>query len=159
VRVNSTTDIDDIIQYRRLRKSFCVFMLGFGLLISQFRGVDMSSLPTSYRGRVQAQGIDIEQDGGYSHSWARNNPVTDQEGLSFISKIERQCSDSQRTLRKVPFQKAIRFVKNASKSGGVGPEAQPPSFYDPKLDKKHKSVRVDIEIQSGLTFIPVDKVE
>ncbi len=45
----------------------------------------MSSSSEPYRGRVQAQGDDIQQEGGYSCSWARKNPVTAKEGLS--SKI------------------------------------------------------------------------
>lgn len=115
----------------------------------------MSSSQEPYRGRVQAQGDDIEQDGGYSCSWAQDKPVTDREGLSFLAKIEAQCNDHQKELRKVPFAKARRFVKQASQQGGVGPEAQPPSFQDPKRDRrKYNSVRVDIEIISGLTFVP-----
>ena len=119
----------------------------------------MSSSQAPYRGRVQAQGEDIQQDGGYSYPWAQNNPVTDQEGLLFLSKIEGQCSEPQKTLRKVPFAKAKRFVKQASEQGGVGPEAQPHSFQDPKLERKYSSVRVDIEIGSGLTFIPSKKAQ
>ncbi|MFB2834898.1 hypothetical protein [Floridanema evergladense] len=115
----------------------------------------MPSSPAPYRGRVQAQGEDIEQHGGYSCSWAQDNPVSDREGLLFLAKIEAQCSDHQKELRKVPFAKARRFVKQASEQGGVGPEAQPPSFQDPKRDRrKYNSVRVDIEIISGLTFVP-----
>lgn len=120
----------------------------------------MSSSQAQYRGSVQAQGDDIPQKGGYTCSWAKDEPVTDQEGLSFLDKIEGECSDSQKALRKVPFKKARRFVETASKLGGVGPEAQPQSFQDPKLDKKkYNSVRVDIEICSGITFIPVEQVE
>ncbi|MFE1746639.1 hypothetical protein [Coleofasciculus sp. H7-2] len=119
-----------------------------------------SQAPYPYRGRVQAQGEDIQQDGGYSHPWAQNNPVTDQDGLSFLAKIEGQCSEPQKALRKIPFAKARRFVKQASEQGGVGPETQPHSFQDPKRDRrKYNSVRVDIEIVSGLTFVPLKKVE
>lgn len=51
-------------------------------------------------------------------------------------------------------------MKQASEQGGVGPEAQPHSFQDPKRDRrKYNSVRVDIEIQSGLTFVPLKKAE
>lgn len=119
----------------------------------------MSSSQAPYRGRVQAQGEDIQQHGGYSCPWAKSEPVTDQEGLSFLDKIEGECSDSQQALRKMPFKRARRFVENASKQGGVGPEAQPGSFYYRKDDKKYSSVRVDIEIGSGKTFIPVEQVE
>jgi len=120
----------------------------------------MSSSQAPYRGRVQAQGEDIEQDGGYSYPWAQTKPVTDQDGLSFLAKIEEQCSELQKALRKIPFAKARRFVKQASEQGGVGPEAQPHSFQDPKRDRrKYNSVRVDIEIQSGLTFVPLKKVQ
>ncbi|MEA5469591.1 hypothetical protein [Spirulina sp. 06S082] len=115
----------------------------------------MSISTESYRGRVQAQGDDIQQKGGYSHSWAQQKPVTDQEGLSFLAKIEEQCTKPQKAERKRAFVKARRFVKNASKQGGVGPESQPHSFCDPKC--KVANARVDIEIRSGLTFIPVNQ--
>lgn len=120
----------------------------------------MSSPQAPYRGRVQAQGDDIEKDGGYSHAWAQNEPVTDEEGLSFIDKIEEQCSELQKALREIPFTRARNFVKRASEQGGVGPESQPHSFQAPKRDKrKYNSVRVDIEIASGLTFVPLKKAE
>jgi len=97
----------------------------------------MSSSSEPYRGRVQAQGDDIQQEGGYSCSW--------------------QCSECQREERKQAFRKAERFVTNASEQGGVTPEAQPHSFQDSK--RKTKNARVDIEIRSGLTFIPSPQTE
>ncbi|HBE20047.1 MAG TPA: hypothetical protein DEG17_00805 [Cyanobacteria bacterium UBA11149] len=97
-----------------------------------------------YRGRVQAQGDDIEKDGGYSCPWAQNVPVTDRDGLSFLAKIEEQCTKSQKAQRKQAFAKAKRFVKLASEQGGVRPEAQPRSFQDSK--RTVSNARVDIEI-------------
>jgi hypothetical protein len=117
----------------------------------------MSSSQAPYRGRIQAQGNDIQYDGGYSHSWAQDTPVTDQDGLSFLAKIEEQCNPPQQTERKQAFTKAKRFVKNASKQDGVGPEAQPHSFQDPK--RTIPNARVDIEIRSGLTFIPLKQAK
>lgn len=55
----------------------------------------MSSSSAPYRGAVQAQGKDITQKGGYTQSWAKNNPVTDHEGLSFLAKIEEKCDKEQ----------------------------------------------------------------
>jgi hypothetical protein len=115
----------------------------------------MSSSETPYRGRLQAQGEDIKKDGGYSYPWAQNIPVTDEEGLLFLSKIELQCSESQHAQRKQAFAKAKRFINNASKEGGVGPESQPHSFQDSK--RRIKDARVDIEISIGLTFVPSKK--
>jgi hypothetical protein len=115
----------------------------------------MSSSQARCRGRVQAQGDDIEKDGGYSHSWAQDEPVTDREGLSFLDKIEEQCSKSQKAQRKQAFKKARRFVKNASEQEGT--EAQPHSFEDRK--RTVKNARVDIEIRSGITFIPAKESE
>ena len=112
----------------------------------------MSSSQAPCRGRVQAQGDDIEQDGGYSYPWAQKDPISDRDGLSFLANIEEQCSDSQKAERKQAFVKAKRFVDNASKQGGVGPESQPHSFQDSK--RTVKNARVDIEIRSGLTFVP-----
>jgi hypothetical protein len=115
----------------------------------------MSSAQEPYRGRVQAQGKDIIQDGGYSHPWAQHTPVTDQEGFEFLDKIERQCSEDERSQRKQAFAKAKRFVKNASNSGGVDPDSQPHSFQDAK--RTVSSARVDIEIKCGKTFVPVEQ--
>lgn len=117
----------------------------------------MSSTQLPYRGRVQAQGadIDVDQKGGYSQSWARSEPVTDVEGLDFLAKIEGQCSKAQKKERESLFRRARRFVQNASKAGGVSPEAQPSSFQDPK--RTIPDARVDIEIHSGITFVPADK--
>ena len=117
----------------------------------------MSSSSEPYRGRVQAQGDDIQQEGGYSCSWARKNPVTAEEGLLFLANIKGQCSECQREERKQAFRKAERFVTNASEQGGVTPEAQPHPFQDSK--RKTKNARVDIEIRSGLTFIPSPQTE
>ena len=113
----------------------------------------MSTAP--FRGRVQAQGDDIRQDGGYSESWAQDIPVTDKQGLDFLDKIERKCNESQKRERKQAFIKAKRFVKNASKEGGIKPEAQPHSFQDHK--RTIPNARVDIEIHAGLTFKPVEQ--
>ncbi|MCE2697735.1 MAG: hypothetical protein PX483_02050 [Nostocales cyanobacterium LE14-WE4] len=117
----------------------------------------MSSSQAPYRGAVQAQGDDITKKGGYTRSWAEEKPVTDEEGLSFLAKIEGECSDSQKAQRKNPFKRARRFVENASKQGGVGPESQPPSFQDPK--RTVGNARVDIEIRCGITFIPTQQAE
>jgi hypothetical protein len=115
----------------------------------------MSSAQAPYRGRVQAQGDDIDKKhlGGYSEPWAQHTPVTDDEGFEFLAKLEGQCKKHELELRKIPFSKAKRFIKRASEQGGVEPEGQPRSFYN-KTDSKYHNVRVDIEIISGLTFIP-----
>lgn len=117
----------------------------------------MPSATSPYRGRVQAQGadIDIDQKGGYSQSWARSEPVTDVEGLDFLAKIEGQCSKAQKKERESLFDRARRFVERASEQGGVPPEAQPRSFRDPK--RTIPDARVDIEIDSGITFVPANK--
>jgi len=117
----------------------------------------MSSSQAPYRGVVQAQGDDITKKGGYTRAWAENNPVTDEEGLSFLAKIEGECSNSELVERKQAFAKAKRFVKNATQQGGVGPESQPHSFQDPK--RTVSNARVDIEIRSGITFIPKKSAE
>lgn len=74
----------------------------------------MPSSKEPYRGRVQAQGDDIKKPkGGYSHSWAQQKPVTDQEGLFFLDKIEEQCTKSQKEKRKRCFLNARNFIKRA----------------------------------------------
>ncbi|MDB9466191.1 hypothetical protein PN480_15950 [Dolichospermum circinale CS-1225] len=117
----------------------------------------MSSSQAPYRGAVQAQGDDITKRGGYTRSWAEEKPVTDEEGLSFLAKIEGECSKSQQVERKGAFAKARNFVKKASQQGGVGPESQPHSFQDPK--RTVSKARVDIEIRCGITFIPTQQAE
>lgn len=124
---------------------------------SQFSGLNMSSSQAPYRGAVQAQGDDITKKGGYTRSWAEDKPVTDEEGLSFLAKIENKCSDSQKAERKQAFVKARNFVKRASQLGGVGPECQPHSFKD--RTRTVSKARVDIEIRSGITFIPTQQAE
>ncbi|MFN9867942.1 MAG: hypothetical protein ACK568_12905, partial [Pseudanabaena sp.] len=107
---------------------------------------------------VQAQGDDIDKKkhpGGYSESWARHTPVTDVEGFEFLAKLEGQCSESEKAQRKQAFVKAKRFIKNASNSGGVDPNSQPHSFQD--LKRTVSNARVDIEIISGKTFIPIEQ--
>ncbi|GBF81163.1 hypothetical protein [Aphanothece sacrum] len=52
--------------------------------------------------------------------------------LTHKRNIEGQCNESQQAQRNMAFAKAKRFVKNASQQGGVGPEAQPPSFQNPR---------------------------
>jgi hypothetical protein len=111
-------------------------------------------MPTTqalYRGAVQAQGNDIQEDGGYTCSWAQDIPVTDQEGLDFLAKIEGQCNDSQKEQRNTAFAKARRFINNAAKDGGVVPEKSSISFSN--RDPKPRNARVDIAIASGLTFV------
>ena len=119
----------------------------------------MASSQAPYRGAVQAQGSDITKKGGYTRSWAEDKPITDEEGLSFLDKIKGECTKSQQAIREMPFKRARRFIKGASSLGGVLPEAQPKSFYYRENDKKYSSIRVDIEIHAGLTFIPVEQVE
>jgi hypothetical protein len=112
----------------------------------------MPTTPQPYRGSVQAQGDDINEDGGYTHSWARDTPVTDEEGLRFLGKIKEQCNDSQKKERSSAFVRAENFIRNASQNGGVSPESQPHSFQNPK--RTISNARVDIEIRKGLTFVP-----
>ncbi len=114
----------------------------------------MSTAP--FRGRVQAQGDDIRQDGGYSESWAQDIPVTDQQGLDFLDKIERKCNESQKRERKQAFIKAKNFVERASELGGVDAYLTR-SFKDRK--RSVSNARVDIEVHDGLTFIPVEQTK
>jgi hypothetical protein len=72
--------------------------------------------------------------------------------LAIFANIKEQCGECQREEWKQAFRKAERFVTNAGEQGGVTPETQPHSFQDSK--RKTKNARVDIEIRSGLTFIP-----
>jgi hypothetical protein len=143
---------DILLLYGNWRVIFLRLLL---FLLSQIDRLIMPQAP--FRGRVQAQGDDINQHGGYSSSWAQQIPVTDEDGLSFLAKIEEQCNESQQFHRKQAFDKAKNFIKNASKQGGVGPESQPHPFQDPKY--KILKARVDIEIHCGLTFIPMKKAK
>jgi len=114
----------------------------------------MSGAQAPFHGRVQAQGYDIVQNGGYSHPWAQNTPITAQEGLEFLVKIEEQCNQSQKLERKTAFIKAKRFVKQVGEQGGIGiaSEKHSLSFQDPK--RTIHNARVDIET-IGKTFIPI----
>ncbi|NJN74458.1 MAG: hypothetical protein HC799_17530 [Limnothrix sp. RL_2_0] len=107
-----------------------------------------------HRGRIQAQGDDIDRhtQGGYSRAWAKEASITRDEGICFLEELEQECQPRELARRTKAFLKAKNFIRRAAQGGGVGPESQPPSFIDQKNDIKN--ARVDIEIRKGLAFIP-----
>lgn len=120
----------------------------------------MSGAQAPFRGRVQAQGDDIDkmQKGGYSQSWAQDTPITDEKGLEFLVKIEGECNSAQKKEREQSFAKAKNFVKRAGEKKGSDPEEFPQKFQDPK--RTVLNARVEIESVAkgkGKTFIRLEE--
>jgi len=97
-----------------------------------------------HRGRIQAQGEDLEE----SESWAADTPPTWQEGIEMINKLEDKISKKEAELRKEAFEKARNFVVKAGENGGVNAVVQKTLVV-----KDTKEERVDIEVRKGKAFI------
>lgn len=97
-----------------------------------------------YRGRIQAQGGGLEK----SVPWAQKTPPTVAQGLSMLNDLKMLLSKKELNDRARSFDRAERFIINAGNGGGALPPGA--SF----LMLGTKDVRVDIEIQSGVAFVP-----
>lgn len=53
-------------------------------------------MPKPHRGRIQAQGEGTEK----SESWAQDDPLTKEEGLALLDKLERRLTKAERQARK-----------------------------------------------------------
>jgi RHS repeat-associated protein len=101
-----------------------------------------NSRPQLFRGRIQAQGGGLER----SVAWAQNAPPSVAQGLALLSGLKLQLTNKQLVERERSFLQAGRFIINAAP--GVTPTRQ--SFYE----IRGKDIRVDIEVQSGIAFVP-----
>ena len=105
----------------------------------------MSDTP-QHRGRIQAQGDGLEE----SEAWASEKPPTWEEGLNFIEKLKNKLSKRDKELRKKPFKKAERFIKNAGQNNGV--DAPVSKTFS---NKEKPEIRVDIEVRKGIAFVTI----
>ena len=96
-----------------------------------------------HRGRIQSQGGGIND----SEAWHEPVPLPLKRGIAMAGALEARLSRTELQLRTGAFQKARRFMSNASQNGGVGPTFK--TFMVPK----DPSRRVDIEVRSGLAFV------
>lgn len=98
-----------------------------------------------HRGRFQAQGNGLEE----SESWHKKNPIPAPEGKTLIEKLKNRLNKDDLECRKKAFGNCEEAVDEAEKNGGL--LACKKSFYDSPQNKK---VRVDLEVNAGLAFIP-----
>ena len=94
----------------------------------------------AHRGRIQAQGNDLEK----SESWAKDEPLSLDEGLSLIENLKKQLTPAELKKREKSFEKLEKFVRK-SPTGFIAVVRR--SFSD-----DDSSERVDLEILQGLAF-------
>src|SRR5207249_11132287 len=100
---------------------------------------------TDHRGGVQAQGGGTEK----SVPWAQNAPPTASDGQRMLDELAAQLTDAELQARQDAFAQAHEFISRAAQAGGVGPVKK--SFPRKAL---RGGIRVDIEVQEGIAFIP-----
>lgn len=94
-----------------------------------------------HRGRIQAQGEDLEE----SVTWSQDEPLSKKDGLELLESLKSKLSKHDLEVREKEFAKAKRFIQNVQ-GGEDTPSSQ--SF----LNRKTKKERVDIEVWSGTAF-------
>src|SRR5262249_5922511 len=99
---------------------------------------------TDHRGRVQAQGGGTQK----SVPWAQSSPPTASDGQRLLD----QLTDAELRTRQAEFAQARGFIDRAAKAGGVGPVKK--SF---PLKAVRGGIRVDIEVQKEIAFVPDPK--
>jgi RHS repeat-associated protein len=98
--------------------------------------------PRAFVVRLQAQGGGTEE----SVILAGPTPITVSEGLAGLEQLKTKLTRRELEIRKEPFERAARFIRNAPAGGGVGPPGR--SFSLPRSD-----IRVDVEIKKGINFV------
>ena len=98
-----------------------------------------------HRGRFQAQGDGVEE----SEAWSQDEPITKSDALNLLSNLKGKLKPSDIERRKKSFEKAERMIKDAE--NGID-AVRKRSFYD---DKKHRDIRVDVEILGGKAFVTI----
>jgi hypothetical protein len=94
-----------------------------------------------HRGRIQAQSNSLEE----SVSWAQDEPPSLEQGLKMVEQLKGKLGKKELKKREEQFKQLERFMKNASKAGGVfSPEFR--SFENPNYDE---GTRVDFELWAG----------
>lgn len=96
-----------------------------------------------HRGRIQAQGEDLEE----SESWAQSEPPTKKEGLQMLENLKNKIPKKEAELRTQTFQKAAQFINQGPHEVVTGIISRSFKVKDTKKE------RIDIEIQKGQAFI------
>jgi hypothetical protein len=103
-----------------------------------------------HRGRIQAQGGGVEE----SESWAKDEPLTLEEGLEYLETLKNKLSKTDYEQRAKEFEKAEKFIRQAGENGGV--DAQVSKTFKVKGTR---DVRIDIEVISGTAFVKIKEME
>ncbi|MEL6972046.1 MAG: hypothetical protein AAFZ63_00820 [Bacteroidota bacterium] len=67
-----------------------------------------------HRGRIQAQGDGLEK----SESWAQDDPLTKEEGLSLLKRLWNSLTKKEKEVREKPYKDATQYIENVD--GGTG---------------------------------------
>lgn len=94
-----------------------------------------------HRGRIQAQSDHLEE----SVSWAQDTPPGLKQGLDMVEELKKKLSKKELKKREKQFGQLERFMKNASKSGGV----YSPEFRSFENEDANDGTRVDFELWAG----------
>jgi hypothetical protein len=98
-----------------------------------------------HRGRIQAQGGGIEE----SESWAQDDPLTMEEGLTLLQKLKSKLSKWELKKREEKFNRLEDLMHRGKKAGGLD------ARYSQTFGEPESDVRVDVEILSGRAFVCV----
>jgi len=97
-----------------------------------------------HRGRIQAQGKNIDQ----SESWTQDNPPSADDGLLMLEKLKAKIPKAEAQIRETAFEKAEKMIKKAALTNGI----DAPANITFRVEGTAKE-RVDIEIKKGKAFI------
>ena len=99
-----------------------------------------SAEPKEHRGRLQAQGPDVEE----SVPWGRDSPPTKSEMLEMLAHLWGRLTHRQQEIREVCYAQAAQYISNAPAQGY---EAEWKKTFQNR--KERRGVRIDIEIWAG----------
>ena len=107
-----------------------------------------------HRGRIQAQGPGYSDPGiGDVVSWGpQPEPPTVSNGLAMLYALQSRMNKRQYMDRSEALDDARRFIINAGESGGAAPPGK--SFRNRSVRKQDGHERIDVEIKSGIAFVP-----
>lgn len=96
-----------------------------------------------HRGRIQAQGENLEE----SESWAQSIAPTKSDGLQMVDDLRNKIPLFQEQIRQKQFEDVKRFIHNTPQKGVIAPVSK---TY---LVKNTDHERVDLEVIKGIAFI------
>jgi hypothetical protein len=102
-----------------------------------------------HRGRFQAQG---GKGRGLqaSENWAQDDPLTAVDGHFLLTTLHDKLDPADGFVREAAFAEAHQYIDAAAAANGIGPTKK--TF--PKRGVRSTDPRVDIEVNSGLAFVP-----